>query len=535
MQFPSESALSISGVASPYSVQQFLGKYLGEVPLLARTDGTDLAIKDNWYNYAGCKHLDQHLAIEEFVREAAASTQPIARSLNSSQSLIAASLFDENGGAVVIVCVQDGPTKIASRLVLNAVDAWRMKCELESSRQALDESAMQLAQSFEEQNWLRSFARNASSFSRTHSANDIASHILKPLGYLLRAQDFFLIVNSDESLRCGLVDSSYGTSQFSIEHIRSVLDRLGVGPKSPPVVKNNICLQTEAGMVRSIIAVAVAGSEHYIGHLVGINRGIEQHNESLPFYDPEFGSGDVGLLQEAAVLLSTQVHNIRLLLQSNQLTLGTLHVMSSAIDARDSYTQGHSERVARLSFELAEIYGLSTEACQEIYLSGILHDIGKIGIPDHVLLKNGSLTEEEYKVIQQHPQIGYRIVEQLGHLQFVLPGILYHHERWDGAGYPHGLRGESIPLMARIMAVADAFDAMTSSRPYRSAMPVENALSIVRSGSNHQWDAQAVECFEIWIKKRLSTIDILQPAIHSIIPQTSPDAQIYQAVMALGN
>ncbi|MEM8733730.1 MAG: HD-GYP domain-containing protein, partial [Planctomycetota bacterium] len=236
--------------------------------------------------------------------------------------------------------------------------------------------------------------------------------------------------------------------------------------------------------------------------------------------------------EEAAVLLTTQAQNMYLLLQSNQLFLGTLRAMSSAIDARDPYTQGHSERVARLSYDLASILGLSAAACHEIYLSGVLHDIGKIGIPDNVLLKPGKLTEEEFEIIKQHPTIGHRIVERLGHLQFALPGVLHHHERWDGRGYPHGLKGLAIPLMARIMAVADAFDAMTSSRPYRTAMPIEKAKSIINGGANEQWDGEVVECFNKWLEQQDIPQDI-QKQTNSVIPINEPMEQLSQAVMSL--
>ncbi|MEZ6078585.1 MAG: HD domain-containing phosphohydrolase [Pirellulaceae bacterium] len=125
-----------------------------------------------------------------------------------------------------------------------------------------------------------------------------------------------------------------------------------------------------------------------------------------------------------------------------------LHAMISSLQARDRYTRRHCERVAKLSLDLAVIYELSHEACQEIYLAGIVHDIGKMGIPDSLLLKEAALTDAEYKTVQKHPEIGYRILERLGHLQFVLPGVLYHHERWDGKGYPHGIAGQTIPIMA---------------------------------------------------------------------------------------
>jgi HD-GYP domain-containing protein (c-di-GMP phosphodiesterase class II) len=363
----------------------------------------------------------------------------------------------------------------------------------------------------------------------------MAIGILQPLGYLLRAQDLFLIVDPAETERSGLSDAKFGQSGFSTGSLRRLLQSLELDPQSPPVVKNNCRLESADGVVTSLIVVQVAARELAVGCLVGINRSAEAHANSLPIYDPEFGSSEVGLLEEAAVLLATQAHNIHLLLQSNQLFIGTLHAMSSAIDARDKYTQGHSERVARLSFELARLYGLSDEACQEIYLAGILHDIGKIGIPDRVLLKDGPLDDAEYAIIKKHPEIGYRIVERLGQLQFVLPGILYHHERWDGRGYPHQLQGNSIPLMARIMAVADAFDAMTSTRPYRSAMSLEKAHGIIRRGAGEQWDAEVVAYFDQWMAAQQSPANTELGSPDSIIPLGSPVELLTQAAMVLGH
>lgn len=494
---------------------------------------SESAVWDVCADFSSQHELSTHISIADAFQQACASTTPICLTTSETSTLVAARVAGTP--PQILLSHQEGPPTVARRLVLNAIEAWQLKQELASSYHALDESAMQLAQSFEEQNWLRGFARNASSLSRVNSASDMADGILQPLGYLLRAQDVYLIVDPEEVGRSGLTDTKYGSSDFSIQCIRELLISLGVDRASGPFVKNNVLFETRDGNIDSLIAVAVGGAEHYLGHLVAINRGTGMETDNLPVYDPEFGSGDVGLLEEAAVLLSTQAHNIHLLVRSNQLFLDTLHAMSSAIDARDSYTQGHSERVARLSFDLAQLYGLSDEACQEIYLAGILHDVGKIGIPDSVLLKNGPLTDEEFKVIQQHPEIGYRIVQQLGHLQFVLPGVLYHHERWDGAGYPHGLRGHAIPVMARLMAVADAFDAMTSSRPYRSAMPVAKAHSIVNAGSGQQWEPQAVDCFNQWLASRHALSPTAIPSCQSIIPQDSPIEYLRQAVMTLGH
>ncbi len=132
---------------------------------------------------------------------------------------------------------------------------------------------------------------------------------------------------------------------------------------------------------------------------------------------------------------------------------------------------------------------------EAIHISGLLHDIGKIGIPDHVLLKPGRLSPEEFEIIKRHPSIGYNILSQISVLSSVLPGVLYHHESVDGRGYPHGLKGAGIPLMARILAVSDAFDAMTSTRSYRPKMPMKKACGILKENAGIQWDAEVVEAF----------------------------------------
>lgn len=465
------------------------------------------------------------LPSDAVLRTAVSNQQALA--LDASYTLVVA---EPDPGTHLLAVIQ-GPQPPASRLVQTANEAWTLSSEVRDAQSALEESAMQLAQSFEEQNWLRGLAKNATSISGISSGPEIANGILQPLGYLLRAQDVFLVVSPEETVRSGLISTKFGDSCFSILSIQQILCDLGFNLNSQPLVKNRLSIETPDGKVDSILAVSV---DQCVGYLVAINRSTECHANGLPVYDPEFGSCEVGLLEEAAVLLSTQAQNLHLLTQSNQLFMGTLHAMSSTIDARDPYTQGHSERVARLSFELAKILGLSIEAAHEIYLAGILHDIGKIGIPDNVLLKNGALTDEEYAIIKKHPEIGYRIVERLGHLQFTLPGVLYHHERWDGKGYPSGLAGHAIPLMARVMAVADAFDAMTSSRPYRNAMPIEKAHGIILSGAGEQWDAEVVACFDQWLKDRQQcTSENNASQTNVIIPQDSLMEQMTQAVMTL--
>lgn len=175
--------------------------------------------------------------------------------------------------------------------------------------------------------------------------------------------------------------------------------------------------------------------------------------------------------------------------------LQTMEGVAAIVDKRDPYTAGHSRRVATYSRKLAVAMGLPAKDVQTIEHAALLHDLGKIGIPDAVLLKPGQLTEQERTVIQFHPDIAGEILRGVDAMQGALPCIVHHHERWDGRGYPRRLAAKSIPLGARIIAVADAYDAMTTDRPYRRALPAEVAEAQLLSGADSQFDPQCVEAF----------------------------------------
>jgi len=163
------------------------------------------------------------------------------------------------------------------------------------------------------------------------------------------------------------------------------------------------------------------------------------------------------------------------------------------IEIRDAYTRGHSERVAYYSKRIAQEMGLPEEEVNKIYTAALLHDIGKIGIPDSILLKPGKLTDREYEIIKFHPILSYELLNHLDFLEDAIDGIKYHHERWDGSGYPEGLKGEEIPLSARIIAVADSFDAMTSQRIYRKAMDRREAVKELHQLAGKKYDPKVVE------------------------------------------
>ncbi|HEX8950139.1 MAG TPA: HD domain-containing phosphohydrolase [Dissulfurispiraceae bacterium] len=175
--------------------------------------------------------------------------------------------------------------------------------------------------------------------------------------------------------------------------------------------------------------------------------------------------------------------------------LKSIMVMGSVIEARDAYTGGHTWRVAQFARLLSEKAGLSASEIFVTSLGAFVHDIGKIGVPDAIIGKPGALNGEEFGVIKTHPNIGHDLMSVHPLAGLVLDAIAYHHERYDGKGYPYGIAGEQIPLYSRIIAVADAFDAMTSTRPYRKGMPEGQALSILEQNSGTQFDEKLVSAF----------------------------------------
>jgi putative nucleotidyltransferase with HDIG domain len=171
----------------------------------------------------------------------------------------------------------------------------------------------------------------------------------------------------------------------------------------------------------------------------------------------------------------------------------TLSALMSALDARDRETEGHSNRVSRLACMMGEALGLSGQQLKALERGSLLHDIGKIGISDTILHKPSKLTDDEWKIMRTHPDIGARIIERIPFLQECMPVVHSHHERWDGSGYPQGLKGENIPIQARIFAVADVFDALTSKRSYRKTSKPEDAVVYLREQANILFDPQIVE------------------------------------------
>ncbi|NMC26898.1 MAG: diguanylate cyclase [Syntrophomonadaceae bacterium] len=191
----------------------------------------------------------------------------------------------------------------------------------------------------------------------------------------------------------------------------------------------------------------------------------------------------------------------------------TIYALTAAIDAKDHYTFGHSQKVAEYATVLASNLALDKSHVEIIREAALLHDIGKIGIPEHILTKTGRLTNEEFDIVKQHVEMSITIIKHLPSMNHVIPAVIGHHERWDGKGYPRGLRGENIPLAARILAVVDAFDAMTSNRPYRPALSVSAALSEIEGAIGTQFDPLTANIFTRLVREGTIKVD---QAIHQI-------------------
>jgi HD-GYP domain-containing protein (c-di-GMP phosphodiesterase class II) len=208
-----------------------------------------------------------------------------------------------------------------------------------------------------------------------------------------------------------------------------------------------------------------------------------------------FDADDLLMLSAVCNFAGPALDSARLFTELQLTYLSTVRAFVSSLEAKDAYTRGHSERVADYSRALAQSCGFKRRELDMIVFGGMLHDIGKIGVSEGILNKPAPLTPEEWRVVRGHPEMGARIVSHIDYLAAAVPMILHHHERIDGRGYPHGLTGDDIELGARIVTVADSFDAMTTHRPYRRAMDVAQAAKLLRAHSGRQFDAQIVETF----------------------------------------
>jgi putative nucleotidyltransferase with HDIG domain len=281
--------------------------------------------------------------------------------------------------------------------------------------------------------------------------------------------------------------------------LRSVVNLDSAARPIQVMLRNSFSIASVLALVGALILSWVSSRSivRPISEMVARLRESEATGE-LPDF-PANGSGRAGGVQEIRELRDSFARAAGAVREGRerlrQASVEFIQSLASALDARDPYTAGHSRRVSQYACAIARSMKLPPKELEEVRVGALLHDIGKIGITDSILQKPGRLSEEENRLIQEHPSIGRRILDGVQGLQPYLGVVELHHENWDGSGYPHGLRREETPLAARIVKIADAYDAMTSDRPYRRGMPHEEALAVIAKFAGTQMDPNVVEVF----------------------------------------
>ncbi len=365
----------------------------------------------------------------------------------------------------------------------------------------------QVTQDFEELTWLRTANEYFDLCGSKHTVESIARQCLPDLASVIRAEAIMLVQSNED---CTSEQGKPDWNRVIVagkKHLVSgpkflsdSIPHLVRGPRVLNIRPNESQLADYPGL-RNCIALSVAKGPHVYGWILAFNKMPSQNAvptlelEFTPLSEATFGTFEAGLLSAAANIMSSHARNLELFEAQECLLTGVVRAIINAIDAKDPYTCGHSDRVALYAKRIAARLGQSAEECERIYMAGLLHDVGKIGVPDFILAKPGALTNEEFAIVKKHPEIGHTILKHLKQLDYVLPGVLHHHEAVNGKGYPAGLIGEAIPLQGRILAVADAYDAMTSDRPYRPGMPSEKAEAILRAEAGKTWDSDIVGVF----------------------------------------
>jgi len=375
-----------------------------------------------------------------------------------------------------------------------------------------------------------------------HQASSAAevSDLLKEIPYIIQqninaSASSLLLIDEEEKQFC--LRASRSDNSKMLEQTKLSLDSGIAGfvaLNSQAVIVNDISLDEVynkdvdgvSGLdTRSIIAAPLIRGSKVIGVLEMINK-----NNGGPFNDRDLGLLTYFTSTEAFILLVSMatilINNFKLCQKIQSEYKSTVETLVSYADAKDPYAHGHSRRVKEYSMLAANAFNLSPEELKRIEFGALLHDIGKIGIDDRILRKAGKLTTEEWYIIRKHALKGANIVRLIPNLEKITDIILYHHERYDGTGYPEGLKGEKIPLGARIIAVADAFDTMTTDRSYRSAMSFDEAIRELLNHCGKQFCPQVVEAFVAQLRKqkKVSVIKEDRSAIENLLLQEIEEA-----------
>ena len=441
--------------------------------------------------------------------EVAAGNQSVVFSAGSDLQIVLIPLSHEYQTVMAIGVVRAAESEWLHRLAEMTREDFSRQSELTELNVVNDSLLTQFSINLEELTFLRQISDHLRVAEVNTDLGSISRQLLTLLNRTVQAEQIALLTEDKFAW--------IGEPTLDQHGCNTLVQNFGDRVHDQPLIVNDYVAgdSNELNTINNFIVAPLAKSGESLGWLIAINRisptSSQTSQKEWQQFDSEFGTCEATLLASAAPMLVTHMLNANLFQEKERLLTEVVCSLVSAIEAKDKYTRGHSERVAQYGKHLAAKANLSAADQERIYLSGLLHDIGKIAISDQTLSKNASLTEAEFEEIQRHPEEGWAILQQVFQLTDILPGVLHHHERIDGAGYPDKLSGELIPVDGRILAVADAFDAMTSDRPYRKGMPVEKAVAILKSGAGTQWDAELIDQFLESLDEMVDIMQTYQP------------------------
>ena len=426
--------------------------------------------------------------VARLVREAAETNQD--RSASAPGRVVSAWPIRLRRRAVLVAAGEvpvsnETENGLGRRLLAAVADTVRARFEEAAALSQRDSVSTALTQSFEEISLLHNLGKV---LRVTRPATALLEYVCSELRETTGARAAAAYLPGAEGGEAEIVVSG------QLPLLESDLPRLvehlldGLGPQQCVLVDNH-CQDDPALAVLSmalerLVLVPLPLGAGSRGVLAAFNRQGE-----------EFGSPEAKLIQSSASASAIFIENRRLYRELREMMLDLVRALVSSVDAKDPYTCGHSSRVAITCREITRLLGLGEAEAEEAYMAGLLHDIGKIGTPETILRKEGRLLPDERKIIEQHPEVGGRILGGIRKLDAVREAVVHHHERTDGRGYPDGLAGDETPLLARIVGLADAFDAMTSNRPYRPVMPLDHVLREIEQNTGTQFDPQVAAAF----------------------------------------
>ena len=449
-----------------------------------------------------------------------ALNRPLVNPLDDGRFLLAIPLFDPDKPLVLALAALPALAQVPAERVREQfrLEKWigSLAERLRHQDQSVSRSATVESKSQSNVAW-RSLLSFDKLFRRLRIHKDPTKYRLRILEAAMELLNVQTVVWVSQNGEQPLVSGEPCMSSWDCQQLTTQIAKEAKWDDDGVLVCNNVSEQSWGSRCANVVNLcAITVSDQRLsGWVIAINKLVQapqvlkaQRGDVMRDIGTQFGSPaapptetipfnrtDAAILTPYLSLLGMYLSASQRFHSQKELMVGLARSLTASIDAKDQYTFGHSERVARISMELGTELGLGDDELNDIYLTGLLHDIGKIGVPDAVLSKPGPLTTEEMDQVKQHVTIGYKILSGLRSINHLLPGVLYHHERIDGAGYPEGLKGETIPMLARIIAVADGYDAMSSSRPYRAGMPLDRVEEILYQGAGTQWDSTVIKAF----------------------------------------